>query len=44
MEWTPLVTSGMFTGIRADLVLAAAGILGLSLVIFGIAVLMRVMR
>jgi hypothetical protein len=41
MEWTPLIDSGFFDGVRADMVLAAAGILGLSLIIFGVVMLMR---
>ena len=41
MTWTPLLNSSFFDGVRADMVLAAAGILGLGLIIFGIAMLMR---
>lgn len=41
MEWTPLIDAGFFDGVRADMVLAAAGILSLALIIFGIAMLMR---
>ncbi|MDD2466665.1 MAG: hypothetical protein PHI97_21920 [Desulfobulbus sp.] len=41
MEWTPLINSTFFDGVRADMVLAAAGILGLSLIVFGIFMLMR---
>ena len=41
MEWTPLINSTFFDGVRADMVLAAAGILGLTLIIFGVAMLMR---
>lgn len=43
MEWTPLVSSTMFDGVRADVILAAGGILGLSLIIFGIAMIWRTM-
>ena len=41
MTWTPLINSSFFDGVRADMVLAAGGILGLGLIIFGIAMLMR---
>ena len=41
MTWTSLIPSGFFDGVRADMVLAAGGILGLGLIIFGIAMLMR---
>jgi hypothetical protein len=40
-DWTPLISSTFFDGVRADMVLAAAGILGLSLIIFGVVMLMR---
>ena len=40
MTWTPLITSTFFDGVRADMVLAATGILGLGLVVFGIYMLL----
>ena len=42
MTWTPLISSTFSDGVRADMILAAGGILGLALIIFGIAMLMRV--
>jgi hypothetical protein len=42
MTWTPLITSSTFTGIQADLLLATAGIFGLALIVFGLAMIMRV--
>lgn len=41
--WTPLINASFFDGIKADMLVAAGGILGLALVIFGLAILMRVM-
>jgi len=41
MEWTPLVGSGVFDGIRADMVLVVGGIFGLYLIICGISLLVR---
>lgn len=40
--WTPMVSSTMFDGIRADMLVAVSGILGLALIVFGLAMLMRV--
>lgn len=42
MEWTPLITASMFTGIRADMLVAVGGILGLALIVFGIGMIMRI--
>lgn len=42
MEWTPLITSAMFDGIRADLLTANIGILSLALVFVGGGILVRV--
>jgi len=39
--WTPLVTSAMFDGIRADVVLACTSIFFIGLVIFGMAMIWR---
>lgn len=41
MTWTPLISSTFFDGVRTDMLTAAAGILGLALIIFGIAMLVR---
>lgn len=43
MEWTPLVSSTMFDGVKADVLLTAGGILGLGLIIFGLAMIWRTM-
>ena len=40
-SWTPLLTSGMFTGITTDLGTAAAGILAACVIVLGIGILMR---
>ncbi len=42
MEWTPMLSSTFFNGVRTDMLTAAGGILGLALIIFGLAMLMRV--
>ena len=42
MTWTPMISSTFFDGVQADMLAAAAGILGLALIIFGLAMLMRV--
>ncbi len=44
MTWTPMIPSTFFDGVRTDMLVAAGGILGLGLIIFGIAMLMRVIR
>jgi hypothetical protein len=43
-DWTPLVTSGMFTGISTDVTTAVGGIIGIALIILGAALLMRALR
>lgn len=43
MEWTPLVSNTMFTGIKADMGTAAVGIMAVCLIILGIGLLMRVL-
>ena len=40
--WTSMISSTFFDGVQADMLAAAAGILGLALIIFGLAMLMRV--
>lgn len=40
-EWAPLISSTFFDGVRADVLLAVAGILGLALIIFGLSMIMR---
>jgi hypothetical protein len=42
MTWTPLLSSTFFDGVKADMMTAVGGILGLALVIFGLVMLMRV--
>jgi hypothetical protein len=42
MTWTPLLSSTFFDGVKADMLVAVGGILGLSLIVFGLAMLMRV--
>jgi hypothetical protein len=41
MEWTPMISSTFFNGVKADMVTAVGGILGLALIIFGLVMLMR---
>lgn len=43
MEWTPLVSSTMFDGVKADVVLTAGGMLALALIVFGLVMIMRTM-
>ncbi|MDD2468301.1 MAG: hypothetical protein PHI97_30340 [Desulfobulbus sp.] len=43
-DWTPLVSSTTFDGIKADVILACGSIFVLGLIIFGIGVLMRAVR
>lgn len=40
-DWTPLITSTMFDGIKADLILMVGGIVTLFFIVFGLAMLMR---
>lgn len=42
MEWSPMISSTFFDGVKADMLVAVAGILGLALIIFGLVMLMRV--
>jgi len=43
-EWTPLINSGMFSGIATDVSVAVGGIIGIALIILGAALLMRALR
>ena len=43
-EWTPLLASSSMDGIKADVGLAAAGIISVCLIVLGVGVLMRVLR
>ncbi len=43
MEWTPLVTTTMFDGIRADMLTATGGIMTLVLIVVGGGILVRVL-
>lgn len=40
-EWTPLVQSSDFTGIRTDLLTAVGGIMSLVLIVVGVGILIR---
>lgn len=42
MEWSPMISSTFFDGVKADMLVAVGGILGLALIIFGLVMLMRV--
>lgn len=42
MEWTPLVSSTMFDGIRTDMLTASGGLMTLSLIVLGVGILLRV--
>ena len=42
VEWTPLVTETMFDGVRVDLLTAVGGVLSLTLVVVGVAVLIKI--
>lgn len=42
-EWTPMITADMFTGIQADVLTCATGILSVVLIVLGIGVLIRVL-
>jgi hypothetical protein len=44
MTWEPIISSTFFDGVRTDMLVAVGGILGLALIIFGLAMLMRVIR
>lgn len=41
VDWTPLITSTMFDGIKADLLVMVGGIVTLFFIVFGLAMLMR---
>ena len=41
MTWTPMISSTFFDGVQSDMLVAAGGILGLALIIFGLSMLMR---
>lgn len=41
--WTPLITSGDFDGIKADVLTTSGGILAVLLVIVGVGLLVRVL-
>ncbi|WP_319548092.1 hypothetical protein [Desulfogranum marinum] len=40
-EWTPMISSAFFDGVRADLLVAVSGILSLVLIILGLAILTK---
>jgi len=40
-DWTPLINSTMFDGIKADMILMVGGIVTLFFIVFGLAMLMR---
>ena len=40
-DWTPLISSTFFDGVRADMVLMVGGIVTLFFIVFGLAMLMR---
>ena len=42
MSWTPVLDTTFFDGVKADMLVAVGGILGLALIIFGLVMLMRV--
>lgn len=42
-DWTPLINSNDFTGIRTDLGTAVAGIITLVLIVFGVMMMVRTM-
>jgi len=41
MEWTSLISSTFFDGVRTDMLTAVSGILSLALIILGLVMLMR---
>lgn len=43
MDWTPLVSTTMFDGIKADMLTATGGIMVLVLIIVGGGILIRVL-
>lgn len=42
-SWTPLISSGSFTGITADVGSAASGIVGVCLIVCGVGILVHVL-
>jgi hypothetical protein len=44
MDWTPLITSAHFDGIRADLLTTVAGIVTLLFILLGLSILYRVFK
>ena len=42
-DWTPLVTSDMFTGIQTDVMTVAGGIISVILIIIGLSFLVKAM-
>lgn len=42
-EWTPLITSGDFTGITTDVSAVATGIITICLIVVGLGILVRVL-
>jgi len=43
MEWTPLISSSLFDGIKADMLTATGGIMMLCLIVVGGGILIRVL-
>lgn len=41
-EWTPLVTSGMFTGIQTDVTTVITAVIGIFILIVGFSILVSV--
>ena len=44
MEWTPMVSTAMFDGIKADMITAAGCLFALGIIVFGLFMLMKPMR
>lgn len=42
LAWTPLLSASNFTGIETDLMTAATGLLGLTLIICAVGVIFRI--
>ena len=43
MDWTPLITAASFTGIRADVLTAVGGLLGLVFIVLGAGIIIKTM-
>ncbi len=43
MEWTPLISSAMFTGVTADVNMAAAGVITIAMIILGVGLLLKIL-